>query len=78
MRAVHFTSLLLIGLATGCGSIAARRDSAGHPYAGVRLDIYYLGHPSEADKPVCLNGFDLPFSAVADTLLLPYDLFVGE
>jgi len=79
LRTISF--LLLISFATGCASIGAReRDGAGRPYAGVRDAAYYLARPSEADQPglVFMNIFDMPFSAVVDTLLLPYDLSVAK
>lgn len=79
MHAPHFSILLALCVVTGCASIGARqRDGAGRPFAGVRDDVHYLAHPSEADQPGLqfMNIFDLPFSAVVDTLLLPYDLCV--
>lgn len=79
LRAI--TPLLLLCLHTGCASIGAReQDGAGRSFAGVRNDAHYLAHPSEADQPGLqfMNIFDLPFSAVVDTLLLPYDLSVTK
>jgi len=81
MHIRHTALLLLICFATGCASIGARqRDGAGRPFAGVRDDAHYLAHPSEADLPGLqfMNIFDLPFSAIVDTLLLPYDLSVAK
>ena len=82
MNIFRLTNLLmLIWFATGCASIGARqRDGAGRPFAGVRDDVHYLAHPREADQPGVqfMNIFDLPFSAVVDILLLPYDLYVAE
>jgi len=47
-----------------------------HLYPGVRDDAYYLVHPSKTDRPFLqwLNVLDLPFSAVADTVMIPVDL----
>ena len=61
---------------SGCAAIGARQGSnKTRPYAGVRDDIHYLAHPSEADVPSLqwLNVIDLPFSAVVDTVMLPFD-----
>jgi uncharacterized protein YceK len=77
MHIFRLTGLLLLVFATGCAAVGARhRDGAGRPFAGVHADAHYLAHPSEADVPGLqfLNIFDMPFSAVIDTLLLPYDL----
>jgi uncharacterized protein YceK len=62
--------LLAIGLAllSGCGTFA---DSMAGPaddhlyYRGVRLDI------AAVKKGVAIMAFDLPFSACADTILVP-------
>jgi uncharacterized protein YceK len=61
----------------GCASYTARRDQDEvHLYPGVRQDAYYLVHPKEADVPCLqwLNIVDMPFSAIADTVLIPVDL----
>ena len=78
MRPFSTVAALSISLVflTGCASIAARTQGrATRVYPGVRNDAYYLAHPSKADFPWLqwMNVFDLPFSAVLDTLLLPCD-----
>jgi uncharacterized protein YceK len=82
MHIIRLTGLLLLTcFIAGCASIGTRqRDGAGRPFAGVRDDAHYLAHPSEADQPGLqfMNIFDLPFSALVDTLLLPYDLSVAK
>ena len=69
--------ILVVGtLFSGCAAIGVRQGSnVTRPYAGVREDIHYLAHPSEADVPSLqwLNVIDLPFSAVVDTVMLPFD-----
>ena len=75
LRSTLYTALLV--LSSGCAAIGTRvSNGAGRPYAGVQEDAYYLAHPSEADMPALqpLNVLDMPFSFVADTLCLPYDL----
>jgi len=69
--------ILSLSFGTGCASIGARQDQAvAHLYPGIRDDAYYLFHPSQADYPALqwLNVLDLPFSAVADTFMIPVDL----
>ena len=69
--------LLLMVTVIGCAAIGSREnEGAGRPYAGVRDDVYYLAHPSEADQPALqfFNVIDLPFSFLVDTVCLPWDL----
>jgi uncharacterized protein YceK len=78
MRSFTTTAALSLGIVclTGCASIAARtQERADRVYPGVRDNAYYLAHPSEADLPFLqwMNIIDLPFSAVLDTLLWPFD-----
>src|SRR5581483_9412678 len=62
---------------SGCAAIEARNiDGSGRPYIGARTDAWHVSHPAEADtmgEPI-FCAVDLPFSAVIDTLCLPYDL----
>ncbi|MEO6994762.1 MAG: YceK/YidQ family lipoprotein [Lacunisphaera sp.] len=75
---VRIVTLTLFTIAaSGCASIGARQGAQEHkPYQGVNDDVHYLANPSEADHPSLqwLNIIDLPFSAVLDTILLPFDL----
>jgi uncharacterized protein YceK len=69
MNALHILGLASLALCSGCGSMGGR--AYGPPqqtYIGVRADSEYVsdGHP--------LWLIDMPFSAIADTLLLPFDL----
>jgi uncharacterized protein YceK len=58
---------------TGCGSLAARwRGERGTAYPGVRLDAQHATHYTTEGEFIAL--FDIPLSAVVDTLFLPYDL----
>lgn len=70
---------LLLGLAvmmfafTGCGSLTARwRGQRGIAYPGVRMDAEHATHFTSEGEWIAL--FDIPLSAVVDTLFLPYDL----
>jgi uncharacterized protein YceK len=72
----HTVLLLLIWITTGCASIGSRqRGNVVRPFAGVRDNARYLAHPSEADQPGLqfMNIVDMPFSAIADTIMLPFD-----
>ena len=77
MRPFTTAVALSVGLVvlSGCSSIGGHEQVSDHVYPGVRNDAYCLSHPSEADIP-CLQWMlvvDLPFSAVLDTLLWPFD-----
>ena len=72
---------LLVVASSGCAAIGTREnDGAGHYFAGVRDDAYYLAHPSEADYPELqpLNLVDLPFSFAVDLVGWPYDFEVNH
>ena len=60
-------------LFTGCGSLTARwRGERGTAYPGVRMDAEHATHFTTEGEWIAL--FDIPLSAVVDTLFLPYDL----
>lgn len=58
---------------TGCSSIMSHTGASQGYYSGTRAsaDMLVDDHTSWALRPVAL--IDLPFSAVMDTLLLPWD-----
>lgn len=57
----------------GCGSISARwRGERGTAYPGVRMDAQHATHFSTEGEFIAL--FDIPLSAVVDTVMLPWDL----
>ena len=73
MRTAFCVSLAaLIILVTGCGSIGARWSGRREAYAGVKLNLETIrNYKIEGEL---ISAVDIPFSAIADTLLLPYDL----
>jgi uncharacterized protein YceK len=73
MRTAFCLSLVALTiLVTGCGSIGARWSGRREPYAGVKLNLETIrNYHTEGEL---ISAADLPFSAIADTLLLPYDL----
>ena len=78
--------LIALTLCSGCGTIASHtnqgpNDSHG-VYRGVRLDAGVLSDanrygtdPTLTGCSICYIAWDAPFSLVADTVLLPIDVF---
>jgi uncharacterized protein YceK len=76
-----FTALLLPGLG-GCGTLlffvspvrgpALRDPPLGIVYSGTAADLYYVVHGPARLRLLCL--FDVPFSLLFDTALLPLTL----
>jgi uncharacterized protein YceK len=73
-------SLIALLLCSGCGTIITHAGSReaemnvrrNGVYQGVRLDSYFI---TEQSWIGAIYGVaDFPFSLVADTLILPYDL----
>lgn len=74
-----FRAVLLLALATlvapGCASVLARSlrpDDA--PYVGARSGWEEVTGPNRQVSERAFFALDLPFSAVLDTVLLPWDL----
>jgi uncharacterized protein YceK len=80
--------VLLSVLASGCSSIRARTGTLDNKewtvYPGIRQDMKEMGDVFSGERPGrgWLNGLvasilvlDLPFSAVFDTMAVPYDLY---
>jgi uncharacterized protein YceK len=62
---------------TGCGSIASRwRGERGSAYPGVKMDVEHATRYTTEGEWIAL--FDVPLSAVLDTIMLPYDLGTHE
>lgn len=61
------------GLFSGCGTMVTHvfPDSKNPVYGGIRADCHAIVHPEAWGVFACV---DLPFSFVADTLLLPSDI----
>jgi uncharacterized protein YceK len=80
-------ALLCLTLGSGCSTIVSHSLSKGAPpvYAGTWMDSHFIKDASSevsSDVPAAIvftyGLIDFPFSLVADTLCLPYDLAVGE
>ncbi|WP_234407908.1 MULTISPECIES: YceK/YidQ family lipoprotein [Pseudomonas] len=71
-----------MALLTGCATVN-ESSSYGHmcglhPYCGVTVDLEIIKGHDNAGAMSALTPFaviDLPFSFVADTLILPYTIF---
>ena len=82
MRAV--ITALALAASTGCATVHETFDDNAHcgprPYCGATTDIEYIKVLSDGKAGVLaafipLAVIDLPFSVVADTLILPYTAF---
>jgi|ERR1051325_6279485 uncharacterized protein YceK len=76
MKNLNLAAIALLLLATGCGSISSRWRGASGTYSGVRFDCEQVTHYSTESEVIAV--FDIPLSAVVDTLCLPYDLSARE
>jgi len=80
-------AVLMGFLMLGCSSIRARTETSDKEwtvYPGIRQDVKDMGglFSGKSSDPVWLKGVmatiytvDLPFSAVFDTVVVPYDLY---
>jgi uncharacterized protein YceK len=58
---------------TGCTSISARwRGERGRAYPGVRMDVEHVRNYQTEGELIAI--LDLPFSALVDTLFIPWDV----
>ncbi len=72
--------LMAVSSLTGCGTIRTLVDSSGETgfpraiYGGSRLDAALIHHANtrDAGMVVLVPIVDMPFSALADTVALPY------
>ena len=69
--------LMLILLTPGCMSILSRVDHGFRLYSGIRADAQGWYQPGSNLLWRLFLIADLPFSLVADTALLPVDLYVA-
>lgn len=80
MKRVPFTGLLICCAcaASGCSSVMSHTGASQGYYPGTRASAEMLtdDQTSWAMKPLAL--IDLPFSAVMDTILLPWDYFRAD
>lgn len=60
---------------TGCSSIMSHTGGKEGTYPGTRASAQMMGDSDTNWGTKTLVALDLPFTAVADTLLLPWDFF---
>lgn len=60
---------------SGCSSVMTHTGSDQGYYSGTRASVDMLRDDETSWAMMPLVAIDLPFSAVADTLLLPYDYY---
>lgn len=76
-RMKKITPLLAVPLVlAGCAAFEARHaDGATEFYAGTRENVAQLRDPDPSDRPLrrLMYVVDLPFSAIVDTFLIPFD-----
>jgi len=82
-----FFGMLAVALLAGCSTLAETYDDRPrcgvHPYCGASTDIEVIKAATDENAGIFralvpLAVIDLPFSLVADTLLLPYTAFAKE
>ena len=62
---------------TGCGSISARwNGERGKAYPGVRMDVEHVRNYTTEGELIAI--FDIPLSALVDTLFIPWDVDSAE
>ena len=66
------TSCLLLSL-NGCSSVMSHTGADQGYYAGTRANVNMMKSEDTSWAMMPLLAVDLPFSAVMDTVLLPYD-----
>lgn len=81
IKNAYFKTLVLSGgilCLSGCSSIMSHSGGKEGLYHGTRSNARALGDPqtSWAIKP--LIALDLPFSAVMDTVFLPWDMYRND
>ena len=79
MKTLPLAGMVCCAMATtGCSSVMSHTGASQGYYPGTRAsaDMLTDGDTSWALKPLAL--IDLPFSAVLDTLLLPWDYYRSD
>ncbi|MBB1202335.1 YceK/YidQ family lipoprotein [Enterobacteriaceae bacterium 89] len=76
MKKIILIPVLYSGmLLAGCSSVMSHTGGKEGTYPGTRASAELLGDDTTNWGTKSLVVLDMPFTAVADTLLLPWDLF---
>lgn len=62
-----------MGLVSGCGTVMNQRTGDHFVYGGVKRDWRDLKAQEVPEGVAVVTALDLPLSAIADTLCLPWD-----
>ncbi|EIC83898.1 YceK/YidQ family lipoprotein [Serratia sp. M24T3] len=62
-------------MASGCSSVMSHTGDYQGYYPGSKADVRMIGSNDTSWAMTPLLAIDLPFTAVMDTLLLPYDYY---
>lgn len=63
---------------SGCSSVMSHTGGKAGTYPGTRASAAMLGDDENNWGTRSLVALDLPFTAVADTILLPWDMFRAD
>ena len=72
LKLVLFSGMISLG---GCSSVMSHTGGKEGTYPGTRSSAHTLGDDDTNWGVKSLVALDMPFTAVMDTLLLPWDLF---
>ena len=72
LKLVLFSGMISVG---GCSSVMSHTGGKEGTYPGTRSSAHTLGDDDTNWGVKSLVALDMPFTAVMDTLLLPWDLF---
>ena len=72
LKLALFSGMMLVG---GCSSVMSHTGGKEGTYPGTRASATMLGDEDNNWGTKSLVALDMPFTAVMDTLLLPWDMF---
>jgi uncharacterized protein YceK len=72
LKLALFSGIMCIG---GCSSVMSHTGGKEGTYPGTRASASMLGDNDSGWATKSLVALDMPFTAVMDTLLLPWDMF---
>jgi uncharacterized protein YceK len=76
MKTILIVSALLSGMVlSGCSSVMSHTGGKEGTYPGTRASSAMLSDDDTGIGTKSLVALDMPFTAILDTLLLPWDLF---
>ncbi|MEN0614053.1 YceK/YidQ family lipoprotein [Klebsiella indica] len=72
VKLILFSGIISLG---GCSSVMSHTGGKEGTYPGTRSSAQMLGDDNTSLGVKSLVALDMPFTAVMDTLLLPWDMF---